>query len=190
MAKRQEDTLFDVRVLDTISAHLQKNSWTLAVAESVTSGALQLAFSQTEGATDFFLGGVTAYHPGIKCRLLDMDPVVGGQHFCVNEQAAQSMCLGVHQLFPCTFSLAITGFASTIPEDQDAPYAYYAISMHRKLLKTGKLKTEEKGVFSVQKEFTQSLLSLFADQLRNLTYPDKETHDDRGTDQTVRNPDL
>lgn len=182
MAKQQKDTLFDARVLDEIASSLKRHCWTVASAESVTSGALQLALSQTEGATDFFLGGVTAYHPGIKCRLLDMDPIIGGKHFCVNDQAARSMCLGVHKLFPCTFGLAITGFAGKIPEDKNAPYAYYAISMNATVIATGMLKTEEKEVFKVQMEFTQSLLSLFADQLRNINLPDKDSHDHRRKD--------
>lgn len=168
MVKQQKDTLFDARVLEEIASCLKANQWTVAVAESVTSGALQLAFSEAQGATEFFLGGITAYHPGIKCRLLSMDPVVGGKHFCVNPHAAREMCLGVSDLFPCTFGLSVTGFASKIPQDTQAPYAYYAMSMYKKIIKQGRLEATEKEVFKVQKEFTQSLLSLFAEQLMNV----------------------
>lgn len=174
MAKQQRDSFYDQAALKRIAASLRQHRWTLAVGESVTSGCLQTAFSQAEGATDFFLGGLTAYHLGIKTRLLHMEPIYGGKNDCVNEEAAAQMSLGVQAQFLSTFGIAITGFASLIPgKEFKKPYAYYAIAKDASLIRAGKIETEVKPVCQVQEEFTQSLLSLFDNLLKDISIFDR-----------------
>jgi nicotinamide-nucleotide amidase len=48
--------------LDYIGDHCLAQGLTIAVAESVTAGYLQVCFSRATGATQFFQGGITAYN--------------------------------------------------------------------------------------------------------------------------------
>lgn len=58
---------------------------TIAVAESVTAGHLQAAFSVGIEASKFFQGGITAYNLGQKARHLNVDPVLSNKVNCVAE---------------------------------------------------------------------------------------------------------
>ena len=46
--------LFDKKILETVGKKLLRKKQTVAVAESVTSGLLQLAFSSIQDAVKFF----------------------------------------------------------------------------------------------------------------------------------------
>jgi len=60
--------------LEHIKDYMLQHFETLAVAESVTSGHLQAAFSSADQATNFFQGGITAYNVGQKARQLCYKP--------------------------------------------------------------------------------------------------------------------
>ena len=49
----QIENIFPLPVMKSIKTHLQKSKETIAVAESVTSGLLQLAFGTVEDASVF-----------------------------------------------------------------------------------------------------------------------------------------
>lgn len=49
---------------------------TIAVAESVTAGHLQTAFSAGIEASKYFQGGITAYNAGQKARHSRVDPIL------------------------------------------------------------------------------------------------------------------
>ena len=53
---------------------------TIAVAESVTAGLLQGAFSQATDARLFFQGGITAFNVGQKCRWLYVQSIITALH--------------------------------------------------------------------------------------------------------------
>ncbi len=56
--------LYDKEIIDQIKEMLTVDQLTLSVAESVTSGHLQAAFSSATEASKFFQGGITAYNAG------------------------------------------------------------------------------------------------------------------------------
>lgn len=56
--------IFDFGAIETIRTKLLKKKETIAVAESVTNGLLQAAFSHAMEASAFYHGGITAYHRG------------------------------------------------------------------------------------------------------------------------------
>ena len=78
----------------------------IATAESCTAGAVAHALATTEGASDFLLGGVVAYHRDVKYDVLDVPrgPVV-------NHQAAHAMVRGVVRLLGADVAVSITGAA-------------------------------------------------------------------------------
>jgi len=167
MAKKNTNkSIYNEKILQQIAELLLKNRFTLSVAESVTSGCLQTAFSLTEGATLFFQGGVTVYQAGQKTRILGVEPIYGKENECVNYQVACQMALGANKLFLSKYAIAITGFAQPIPDHEfKNPYAYYAIAKDQEIVSKGFIETIKDDSFSVQERFTQEILTLFKDLL-------------------------
>ena len=89
---------------------------TLAVAESLTSGHLQRAIGARSGASDYFLGGLTAYTVDSKVTHLGVDRDEADRTNAVSEKVADQMALGVCRLFGSTLGTATTGYAEAVPE--------------------------------------------------------------------------
>jgi len=113
---------------------------TIAVAESVTAGHLQAAFSAGIEASKFFQGGITAYNLGQKARHLNVDPVLSNKVNCVAEKIADTMAIEVSKMFLSDYGVGITGYASIVPEcEEEGIFAFYSLSYKKKLLKTDEL---------------------------------------------------
>lgn len=102
---------------------------TLAVAESLTSGCLQSAIGARSGASDFFVGGMTAYSIDQKVTHLGVDRREAERCAAVSAGVARQMALGVCDLFQSAIGLSTTGFAEPDPAFGIAvPCAYWAIA--------------------------------------------------------------
>jgi nicotinamide-nucleotide amidase len=84
---------------------------TLAVAESLTSGRIQARIGSISGASEFFLGGVTAYSLQQKVVLLGVDRAGAEAVNCVSASVAEQMARGACVLFGADIGLATTGYA-------------------------------------------------------------------------------
>jgi nicotinamide-nucleotide amidase len=84
---------------------------TLAVAESVTCGQLQAAIGAISGASEYFLGGVTAYALEEKIRHLGVDPALAARDNGVSPAIAAAMATGACRLFGSDVGVATTGYA-------------------------------------------------------------------------------
>ena len=87
--------LFDKKILETVGKKLLRKKQTVAVAESVTSGLLQLAFSSIQDAVKFFQGGVTVYNLGQKYKHLKVEPIHALSVNCVSQQVANEMAFHI-----------------------------------------------------------------------------------------------
>ena len=103
--------LYNDQTIDKIKTALVAENLTLSVAESVTSGHWQAAFSSAKDASKFFQGGITAYNAGQKCRHLNIEPIAALENNCVTEKVACEMAAKVNQLFISDFGISITGYA-------------------------------------------------------------------------------
>lgn len=120
--------IFMQEQLDFICEHCQANGLTIAVAESVTAGYLQVHFSRAAGATQFFQGGITAYNTGQKVKHLQVEPIHAQACNAVSPQVAAEMAAGVCSLFNCNVGIAVTGYAAPVPElGIEQLFAFYAI---------------------------------------------------------------
>src|SRR5215210_8871907 len=108
--------LYNEQVIENIKDILISEKLTLSVAESVTSGHLQAAFSCAKDASKFFQGGITAYNAGQKCRHLNIEPIAALENNCVTEKVSCEMATQVNQLFISDFGIAVTGYAARMPE--------------------------------------------------------------------------
>ena len=109
-------------------AHLAFGSGrTVAVAESLTSGALSSALGAAPDSSAWFRGGVVAYASEVKHTLLGVPdgPVV-------SEQAALAMAESTADLLGADIALAVTGAGGPDPQDgQPAGTVWLAVCAGR-----------------------------------------------------------
>ena len=96
---------------------------TLAVAESMTCGLVQARIGAISGASDFFLGGITAYSLEQKVRHLGVDRIAAEAVDCVSGPVAAQMARGACALFGADVGLATTGYAE-VSARAPAPHPY------------------------------------------------------------------
>jgi len=107
---------------------LREPKFTLAVAESLTAGHVQARVAAVSGASNFFLGGVTAYSLEQKVNLLGVNRRQAQKVNCVSAQVAEQMARGVCGLFGAEVGLATTGYAEPSAADGVAvPFAWWAV---------------------------------------------------------------
>lgn len=120
---------FDKVVLKGIRDLLIDRKESIAVAESVTAGHLQVALSLAEDAMEFFQGGITAYNVGQKTKHLHVDPIHALSCDSVSEKVAAQMALHAGYLFGSDWGISVTGYASPMPEKNiHELFACYAIA--------------------------------------------------------------
>lgn len=153
-------------IVNRIGKRLLKKKQTLAVAESVTAGSLQNAIASAEHARLFFQGGVTAYNLGQKTKLLHIDPICGEACNCVSATTVDEMAVGVAGLFGSDWSVAVTGYASPVPESGNKLFCFYAIAFRGKIRKRGRLSGKGTDPGEVQAHYTESVLKAVLGILR------------------------
>ncbi len=94
-----------------LGAVLRSRGATLACAESCTGGLLAGALTSVAGSSEWFLGGVVAYHDSIKSRLLDVPETFLRQHGAVSEPVVAAMARGVREAFCSDLAVSISGIA-------------------------------------------------------------------------------
>ena len=104
-------TLID-RLADEVREWALVRGSTVAVAESLTGGALSVALAKAGDAADWFAGGVVAYRNATKYRALGVPegPVV-------TADAARAMARGVIELTGADHAIAVTGVGGPGPEE-------------------------------------------------------------------------
>jgi PncC family amidohydrolase len=153
--------MYDNKAIEAIKNALQAQKQTIAVAESVTSGHIQAAFSTATGAEEFFQGGITAYNAGQKCRHLNIEPIYSLKDNCISEGVACTMAANVARLFISDYGIGITGYASPLPEMDIGPgdlFAYFAIAKKEDILLCKKIITREADITSAQIDYTGQVL--------------------------------
>ena len=96
---------------EALACRLVASKKNLALAESVTGGALACHFTRKAGASQFFKGSAVVYANESKAALLGVDPELIRQKGAVSEEVACQMALGALQRFDCDYALSATGIA-------------------------------------------------------------------------------
>ena len=92
-------------------ALLRERAMTFAVAESCTGGLLGSLITDVAGSSEYFLGGVVAYHDALKTSLLDVPPAIIRQHGAVSAECALQMARGVRGITGADIAISVTGVA-------------------------------------------------------------------------------
>jgi PncC family amidohydrolase len=146
------------RIRDLLVARAQS----VAVAESVTAGQLQTAISMADNALCYFQGGITTYNIGQKALHLKVDPVHAAACDCVSEKIAGQMADNVAKLFLSDWGIAITGYASPVPEKGiDKLFACYSFYFRGKEMNTQTVFVENNSPDKVRQYYTDLILNDF-----------------------------
>ncbi len=131
--------LFQAGILKEIGLSLKRRGETVAVAESVTSGFLQLALSQIPDASLVFKGGITAYTAEEKIRLLNVEAGVVRETDAVSTEVAFQMATGVGRLFNADWSIATTGYATPVPDSDNKCFVFFCVCYRNAVMLTQKI---------------------------------------------------
>jgi nicotinamide-nucleotide amidase len=152
---------FDKKLLERIGKKLSAKKQTVAVAESVTTGLLQWAIASIPDAKDFFQGGMTTYNLGQKYKHLAVEPIHAEACDCVSSQVAEQMALNVSKNFCSDWGIAITGYATPVPESGNKLFAFFAIAVKGKIKSKGKLTAIKSDPSKVQAGYVENVLQKF-----------------------------
>ena len=106
-----------ITLISDIHGSLRARGETLSIAESITAGGLSNALTIVPGASDVFLGSITAYRPEVKISQLNVSKSVIAENSVVSEEVAIEMARGAIKSFGSTWAIATTGVAGPGPSD-------------------------------------------------------------------------
>ena len=145
-------------------------SLTLAVAESVTCGRVQAKVGAISGASDFFLGGITAYTLDQKVRRLGVTRATAAAVNSVSAEVAEQMARGVCELFGSDAGVATTGYAEPSAERSvPVPFGWWAVARRspggRFRVRSGRVDCPGDGRVAAQERVAEAALAALADWL-------------------------
>lgn len=147
---------------------------TLAAAESLTCGRVQARVGEISGASNFFLGGITAYSVEQKVRHLGVEGAGARRVKGVSAGVAEEMACGVCRLFGSDLGVATTGYAEPSPGDGVSdPFAWWAIA-HRgargkfRAMRSGRVECPRASRVDVQAFVADAVLVELITYLREL----------------------
>jgi nicotinamide-nucleotide amidase len=149
---------FDKKLLIALGEKILKRKQTIAVAESVTSGLLQFALSCIPEAARFFQGGITAYNIAQKFKHLRVEPLHALSVNCVSSKVAREMALHVCEAYSSDWGIAVTGYASPVPESENKVFAFFAIACKGKIKLSGRIKPRKLAPPEMQWTYTNHIL--------------------------------
>jgi len=103
--------------VSSLAALARSGRLRIAVAESLTSGALASAVGAGDAASEWFCGGIVAYRAEAKASILgfpaDRDPT--------SAECAEQLARGARALFDADLSVSTTGVGGPDPDGGHAP---------------------------------------------------------------------
>lgn len=116
----------------TLSRLVDDAGVTVAVAESLTGGALSARLAAMEGSGSWYRGGVVAYSREVKHDLLDVPegPVV-------SEVCAAAMAKNTARLLGADVTVAVTGVGGPATQDGEPPGTVWMALCHDGKTTTG-----------------------------------------------------
>lgn len=106
-------------------ARLTAAGRTVAVAESLTGGAVTEALVAVPGASRCVRGGVVAYATDLKASLLGVPDALLDRHGAVHPEVALAMADGVRERLGADYGLSTTGVAGPAPQDGREPGTFH-----------------------------------------------------------------
>ncbi|MBI3252005.1 MAG: nicotinamide-nucleotide amidohydrolase family protein [Candidatus Omnitrophica bacterium] len=108
---------------------MRAKTFTVSVAESCTGGLLAARITDVPGSSDYFRGGIIAYHDSVKRRLLGIDNRLLKKFGAVSGAVAKKMAAHVRALFETDCGIGITGIAGPSGGTRKKPVGLVYISL-------------------------------------------------------------
>jgi PncC family amidohydrolase len=100
---------------EQIADLLRKSKKTVATAESITGGLISARLTAIPGSSDYFIGGITCYHPRIKVVNVGVPASVINQFGLASKEVAIALAEGIRSRFRTDIGIASTGVAGPAP---------------------------------------------------------------------------
>lgn len=125
----------DALTVETIVGELLlRNNKTISTAESFTSGKIAAALTSISGSSRYFKGGIIAYSPELKERLLDVSKELMDNKGVASAEVALEMARGARENTQCDIGISSTGVAGPSNDSYgvEPGVAFIAISSKEK----------------------------------------------------------
>lgn len=118
-ARLGEDAIdgYHSSLADALGEMLRQREATLALAESLTGGAIAAELTKTGGAGDYFLGSLVVYQTAAKNAIAGVDEGILNGPGAVSAEAAAALAEGAAAKFGADLGLSATGVAG--PTEQE-----------------------------------------------------------------------
>ena len=87
------------------------NGRTLVTAESCTGGGVGAVLTAVAGSSSVFKGGIISYTNEVKCKLLNVDPLLLAREGAVSAPVAEAMAIGARNALDADVAVSVTGLA-------------------------------------------------------------------------------
>jgi PncC family amidohydrolase len=140
----------------------------LAVAESCTGGLISHRITNVPGASEYYLGGVTAYAYQVKERLLDVSRESLERFGAVSQEVAIEMARGVRLRLGADIGASVTGIAGPGGGTPEKPVGLTWIGLSNQAGEWAWRYIWEGDRLQVKEQSAQAVLRTLVEYLRGL----------------------
>ncbi|MDR6919799.1 CinA family protein [Chryseobacterium sp. 2987] len=160
---------FQQNLLDYISTSLITMNETVSIAESVTSGLIQLAFSQMSNASLFYKGGVTTFTLPEKGGFLDINQNEVRENGFETQNMADIMAVKVATSFGTDWGIASTGYAASVRNSGFKIFSFCSFSYQGETVLSKRIELHDKiQVLDAQLYYTEFILGCYKSALNQI----------------------
>ena len=153
---------FQQSLLDYISTSLITMNETVSIAESVTSGLIQLAFSQMPNAKLFYKGGITTFTLPEKVNFLDINRIEAQENGFETQKMADTMAVKVAESFGTDWGIASTGYAASVRNSGFKVYSFCSFSYKGEIVLSKRIELHNKTqALDSQLYYTEFILGCY-----------------------------
>lgn len=98
-------------IVEKVVEILKEKKLKIATAESITGGLIAESITDIPGSSEVFLGGVVAYSPFAKIKLLQINEKIIEKYGTVDPFIAEIMSKNVREIFEADIGISTTGVA-------------------------------------------------------------------------------
>jgi nicotinamide-nucleotide amidase len=147
------------REVEIIRTFCLDNSYKIAAAESASAGFIQFLLSNMKEAGIFYNGGVTTYSCEVKRHLLHIPLDKCDETNGVSQEITDLMSENVSVLFKANIGIALTGYASAIPEQGIYDkFAFVSMSLDGEWILSERLTSDKESQCEVQLDFASQAI--------------------------------
>lgn len=160
---------FQQSLLDYISTSLITMNETVSIAESVTSGLIQLAFSQMANAKLFYKGGITTFTLPEKVQFLDINQIEVKENGFETQKMADTMAAKVAESFATDWGIASTGYAASVRNSGFKVYSFCSFSYKGEIVLSKRIELhDETQALDAQLYYTEFILGCYKSVLNQI----------------------